>query len=300
MKTVLVIAYGSIGKRHVETLLSLGIQPIVLSKYPDNNSGVKFINHISEIATCDYTIIASPTARHYFDLKKVLLNTDCRKILIEKPLDSTIEKAQLIKELGEKYHAEIYVAYNMRFFNALNKVKKYISDNKDKIRIVEMIGGQYLPEWRPGRDYKQSYSASQELGGGVELDLSHEIDYMCWLFGEPKNIEFKKAYKISKLEINSHDIFKGIYQYDTFLVHITLDYIRKKERKLRIHGENELLIEVDFINKKMQIEKQEISSDKLVDVEKCYQDELKEFLEFTDKNRLCTINEGLMVLEHIL
>ncbi len=48
--------------------------------------------------------------------------------------------------------------------------------------------GSYLPDWRPGNNYKKSVSAKKDLGGGVLLELSHELDYIRWIFGEIKNI----------------------------------------------------------------------------------------------------------------
>ena len=93
--------------------------------------------------------------------------------------------------------------HNFRFNKCLQYIKKKV--NLDKVFYIEAESSSYLPNWRKGVDYKKNYSAFAAKGGGVLLDMSHEIDYINWLF---KSFKITKIYKnrISKLNILSEDI----------------------------------------------------------------------------------------------
>ena len=176
MKT-LVIGYGSIGSRHYRLLSELGCDVRVLSKH---NLGMK--NCFFDLSQAlswepEYIIIANETAKHYQTLQS-LFNNQYKNgiILVEKPLFNQLEvlpKVQL---------SHVFVAYNLRFHPILQEIKKAIQT--EKIISAQIYVGQYLPEWRPDKDYRKSYSAEKALGGGVLRDLSHELDYMNWFFGE--------------------------------------------------------------------------------------------------------------------
>lgn len=292
---VLVVGYGSIGKRHVKNLLNIGIKPYVLTKYQDSVDAV-FIDKLPKNLRFDYTIIASPTARHLSDLSGVI-GTECKQYLIEKPLEVNMSKCRRILEIADQNNLNIYCAYNLRFYEALNKTRKVIENIKKKICIVQITCGQFLPEWRENGDYRNSYSSIRSEGGGADLDISHEIDYMCWLFGYPEKVIFIKRDKLSNLSIDSPDYFFGMYRYNNFIVNIELDYIRKKERRLKIIGENTIFANIDFINKKLLLEDKVFTNTNYFDLEKTYQKELKEFLGKTPKNNLATVNDGINVVK---
>ncbi len=297
---VLLIGYGSIGKRHARNLVELNIKPYILTNYPDNLDAV-FLKDINGIKSenIDYCIIATPTAMHLEDLQKCIsLSNIPKRILIEKPLEYSYLRGEEIKNLAEKYNFTIYVAYNMRYLKVFDIIKNFIYEQKDSIRIVEVIAGQDLKEWRPYKSYTQSYSAHRDQGGGVDLDLSHEIDYILWLFGG----EFKEKVifrdKISNLEINSPDIFKLILNYNKFIVDITLDYIRKpKERYIKIICENGKKLIFDFTTNLLKIDDEIIEI--AYDLNLSYKEELRDFLDMSNEKRirLCTLEEGLNVLE---
>ena len=243
-KKIVVIGYGSIGKRHAKNLIKLGIKPYILTKYPDKLNAV-FLKNIDGIKNeeIDYCIISSPTGRHLDDLKKcLLLHKTPKKILLEKPIESSYLKAKEIQKIALAHELDVYTGYNLRFLDIFDHVKKFVKEKKDVIRIVEIVAGQDLKGWKPYRDYTQLYSAHRDQGGGVDLDLSHEIDYALWLFGSDFKDKIIFRNKISRLKIDSPDIFKLVLNYNTFVVDITLDYIRRpRERYIKIlceDGEN--------------------------------------------------------------
>jgi len=299
-KNILLIGYGSIGKRHAKILIDLGIKPYILTKYPDDLDAI-FLRDIEEIKDLDvdFCIIATPTSRHLDNLKRCLkLSNIPRKILIEKPLECSYLRGGKIKDISKKYGIDIFIAYNMRFLNVFNLIKKFIKEQKDTIRIVDIVSGQDLREWRPYKDYAESYSAHRDQGGGVDLDLSHEIDYILWIFGNNFKDKIIFRNKISNLKINSPDIFKLILDYNTFIVDITLDYIRSpKERYIKILCEGSKNLHYNFVTNILKIgDKQIVISD---DSNQSYKEMLKTLLDINDKNKniFCSIDEGLNILK---
>lgn len=299
-KNILLIGYGSAGKRHAKNLMDIGIKPCILTKYPDNLNAV-FLRDIEEIKdlNVDFCIIATPTSRHLDDLKRCLtLSNIPRKILIEKPLECSYLRGKKIKDISKKFYIDIFIAYNMRFLKVFNVIKKFIKEEKDTIRIVDIVAGQDLRKWRPYKDYTESYSARRDQGGGVDLDLSHEIDYILWIFGNNFKDKIIFRNKISNLKINSPDIFKLILDYNTFIVDITLDYIRSpKERYIKILCEDGENLYYNFVTNILKIGEKQINiSD---DSDKSYKEMLKTLLDINDKNKniLCSIGEGLNILK---
>lgn len=299
-KRVLLIGYGSIGKKHAKNLKNIGIEPYILTKYPDELDAI-FLKNLKKIkdANIDFCIIATPTSRHLDDLKRclTLLNIP-RKILIEKPLECSYLRGEKIKDISKKYGIDIFIAYNMRFLNVFNLIKKFIKEQKDAIRIVDIVSGQDLREWRPYKDYTESYSAHRDQGGGVDLDLSHEIDYVLWMFGNNFKDKIIFRNKISNLKINSPDIFKLILDYSNFIVDITLDYIRKpKERYIKILCEDGENLYYNFVANILKIGNKQIAISN--DINQSYKKMLKTLLDINDKkeNIFCSIDEGLNILK---
>ncbi len=297
---VLLIGYGSIGKRHSRNLVELGIEPFILTRYPDDLDAI-FIRDVNEIKNenIEYCIISSPTGRHLDDLKKCLsLKKIPKKVLIEKPLECSYTNGIKVKNLAEKKGLNLSVAHNLRFLDAFSRIRNFVSEQKESIKIVEAVAGQDLKEWRPDKDYTQSYSVSREQGGGVDLDLSHEIDYIIWMFGNKFREKILYRSKISSLKIDSPDIFRLTLDYTTFIANISLDYIRKPpERYLKIICENGKNLFYDFISNTLKIDGEKIVMKDNID--QSYKKMLKSFLGFDKKNesKLCTIEEGLNILK---
>lgn len=239
---ILIIGYGSIGKRHKKVLSSIkAIEAIdiVTKQCLKNEVTFKDLKSVNNLNKYDYFIIASETHKHYDQLKFLENNVKGKMIFCEKPLFDTFKNLEIKNN-------EVYVGYVLRFHPLLQKVKELVKN--DKLINIHVNCGQYLPTWRPSIDYKNSYSAKKEKGGGVLLDLSHEIDYTQWLCG---SIEEIKSYqmKISDLQINSDDIatFIGITKMST-LVNLSVDYISKiSYRKILLNTIN-YTYDLDLIN----------------------------------------------------
>jgi len=293
---VLIVGNGSIGKQHTKAVLKLGHSPVILTHHPSQWENVSYISSIDKTPDCQAAIICTPTDQHYEDFYRIINNTGIKSILVEKPIAAKSSDAIEIKKLAEEHKISVFVAFDMRFIPQLQYLKSILPQIEKRMRLIKMHCGQYLPEWRPDTDYRRSYSSYRARGGGVDLDLTHEIDYMLWLFGNPSKIDYLKTYKISSLQINSPDYFKAIYNYEDFIVDVELDYFRKLDRKLIVLGENEILAELDFIKKTLVVEGQKL----FLNIEKAsLLEEDDEFLNKKEKTTLCSLSESINVLKMI-
>jgi CMP-N,N'-diacetyllegionaminic acid synthase len=141
----------------------------------------------------------------------------------------------------------------MRFHPVIGELKEIIS-KKGKPTYFSIICSSYLPDWRPNQDYTKLYSAKKDLGGGVILDLSHEFDYINWLFGEIKKIDGVCG-KISDLKIDSEDILIAKLTCNSNIYgNLYLDYFsHDAERKIQIYYNGDEFIEADLINNTIKI-----------------------------------------------
>ena len=209
-----IIGYGSIGRKHAKILKKLGVKKIfILSKqkkiFYTRLATLKDIIDINP----DYVIIACPTIRHYFYLSYLEKNLKKKIILVEKPL---FEKHKILKIKNNK----VLVGYNLRFHPILKHIKQIIKNKK--IWFVSSSCTSYLPDWRKNRNYVYTSSANKASGGGVLLDLSHELDYLQWIFGSitPKYV---KNLKLSNLKIDTDDYF-FLYATNKKKTHFNLMY----------------------------------------------------------------------------
>jgi len=242
---VLIIGYGSIGRRHDEVLSSLNYRvDIVSSQIILDRIVYKKLEEIKNLNEYNYFIIASPTNQHYQALKYLESQVVNKIIFCEKPLFETYKHL-------ERGSNKVYIGYVLRFHPLLKKVKQFLEE--DKPISINVNCGQYLPTWREGREYQDSYSAKKDEGGGVLLDLSHEIDYTQWLCGLMVDIKSYQI-KISDLDIDSDDLTTFIGRSDAgVIVNMSIDYISKvTHRQMIIHTLN-YTYSVDLINNKLFI-----------------------------------------------
>lgn len=249
---VLIVGLGSIATKHITALRELdkGVEIFALrhanSSILDVKEGIINIFTIYEldISQIDFVIIANPTASHYTTIKQFI--EFGIPLFIEKPLFATIDEGTnaLVSLVVEK-DISTYVACNLRFLDAIVKIKEFLKG--ERINEVNVYCGSFLPDWRPSLDYRKVYSANKEMGGGVHIDLIHELDYVYWLLGEPLERRAFFANK-SSLDISAFDYANYLWQYRDFSASIILNYYRRdSKRTLEIVTENATYL-VDLLN----------------------------------------------------
>lgn len=228
---VLIIGLGSIAYKHINALIYLYPDAKILALRSGNSTNehkqVESVYTISEVPKdIDFVLISNPTSEHYNAVKEVV--TLNRPLFIEKPSFLNMEQADEISSLIINKGIRTYTAFNFRFHPAII----WLKENIERFRVLEVqvYCGSYLPDWRPHKDYREVYSSKDELGGGVSLDLIHELDYVLWLFGKPeKSSVFTN--RISDLEISSSDMAHYFFQYQDMVASIILNYYRRDAKR---------------------------------------------------------------------
>ena len=185
------IGYGSIASKHINVLSNLcpSAEFHVLSsrRLSPSRSEDRLTFH-TEIASflavdLNMVIIASAASRHITFFQQIL-DKDL-PILVEKPIASSETDARKMEASAKMATFPPVVGYNIRFSDAFKSVANVIKKGMlGTVFCVQAVVGQNLETWRPGRDLKSTVSTSRREGGGVLRELSHEIDYLCYLFGE--------------------------------------------------------------------------------------------------------------------
>lgn len=148
-------------------------------------------------------VVANPAPFH-LEISSSLASIGCH-LLIEKPISHRSEGVASFLQKADSQKIVLQVGYNLRYLPSLQQFRRHIHLGEiGKVLSVHAQVGSFLPSWRPGVDYRKTVSARAELGGGVLLELSHEIDYLRWIFGE---IDWVSAWigRVGDLEINVED-----------------------------------------------------------------------------------------------
>ena len=241
----LIVGFGSIGRRHLRNLRALGVvdsQIIVCrsgkSTLPDDELAGVTVEYDLERALAHQplaTFIANPTALHLPTAMAAARASS--HIFIEKPVSHTIEGIDELQRLVAAQNLIFFVGFQFRFHPGLRQVKRWLDDGAiGRVVSVQAHWGEYLPDWHPWEDYRQSYSARADLGGGVVLTLSHPLDYLRWLIGEVESVYATLGYQGLDIETeDTADIHLGLA--NGVIGHVHLDYLqRPPSHELQIVG----------------------------------------------------------------
>lgn len=207
----LIAGFGSIGRRHLRNLRALGETDFVLlrshkSTLPDDEiAGLPVETDITAALAHkpDAVVISNPTALH-LDVAIPAARVGCA-ILMEKPLSHSLERLDEFKQAIDIGGARVLLGYQFRFHPGLRQVKSWLEDRAiGRPLSFRAHWGEYLPKWHPWEDYRASYTARTDLGGGVVVTLSHPVDYLHWLFGDVKSL-WAFSGQLSDLEIQVED-----------------------------------------------------------------------------------------------
>jgi len=234
---ILIVGLGSIGQRHLRLARELVpnadiriLRHQVTSEVPQHSNGCfssieEALAYMPKVA-----IIANPAPFH-IPIAQALAEIGAH-LLIEKPLSDSLDGITKLIETCQIRGTVLLIGYNLRFLSSIQHFRDLLySGIIGKILSVRCEIGQYLPSWRPKSDYRDCVSARQELGGGVLLELSHEIDYLRWIFGEVAWVKASLS-RQSDLEISvedsAHIIMGFAPSFDNYQLigTVNLDFIR--------------------------------------------------------------------------
>ena len=212
MKT-LIAGLGSIGRRHFRNLIALGEKDIIFLRshhatLPDDElAGYPVETDLSEALKKhkpEAVVVSNPTALH-MDVAIPAAEAGCH-ILLEKPVSNSLDRLDALQKAAQKSGSKILVGFQFRYHPTLKKARELIQQGAlGKILTVHVHWGEYLPNWHPWEDYRQSYAARADLGGGVIVTLTHPLDYLRFMLGDVESLWSFNGH-VSPLELDVEDV----------------------------------------------------------------------------------------------
>lgn len=233
---VLMTGAGSIARRHAVNLLVVrpGAEIVVVTRHPEQRlaswpAGVTAVSSFEEgmVMRPDAVMICSVSASHARELECVIRAG--LPVFVEKPLLTSPADLALLESLVSQSHPASVVGCNLRFLPSLQQLKNALQEGVAGTLVrAHLEVGQWLPDWRPGRDLADSYSADAAAGGGVAFDLVHEIDAAVWLLGDLSLVAASGG-KLSSLPVNAPDTTVALLRTrGRCPVTISLDYVSRR------------------------------------------------------------------------
>ena len=313
MSKILIVGFGSIGKRHMRNILSKkNMNIIICSKRKDlkfQEKNIKIVKTVDQgiAEKPDVAFVTNETSYHISVATK-LANAGI-DLFIEKPLSSSENGIKQLKKIIKQKGIITLIGCDHRFHPCLKKIKEIIDKKRlGRIMSVQVESSSLLSDWHPYEDYRKGYSAKEELGGGIAMTMTHELDFLRWFFGDIKEI-FSITKKISELEITADDISTMTMIFKNNIIgELHLDYFARpqfKSCKIRStkgtlywnSDENSVKI---FYNK--QNKWKTVFQEKKFERNQMFVKELEYFLKCVG-NRECSfnnINDGEKIIQVIL
>ena len=286
--SALVVGMGAIGHRHARLLRDLDLDVAVVSRhaadverrYPSLDAALQHERPV-------YVVVANETAAHLPTLSALAESGYAGTVLVEKPLFDRPAA------LPRHRFAGVYVGYNLRFHPVLREVARLLAD--EPAISAQVYVGQHLADWRPGRDYRETSSASRAAGGGVLRDLSHELDYMTWLFGACRRVAALGG-RFSPLAIDSDDVQALLLSFDRCPVATAqLNYLDRPGGRDMIINTAKHTIRADLLRGTLRVDA-EAERQFAIDRDETYLAQHRSALG-NSRDALCTAAEGTAIVD---
>lgn len=252
---IIIFGFGSIGRKHSEILLKNYRHDLYLFRSKKecviNELGIKELHSWNEVKAihANVAFITNPTFLHIETaLKCASLGMH---LFIEKPLSDNLNGINALNSLCRKNKLTCYTAYCLRFHPVINKIRELLKNKR--IYHAKITCSSDLCDWRKNKQFQKCYSRYKKMGGGVILDLSHELDYILYLFGNIKEIN-GVYHKASDVTVDSEDIADMILTMDkAFYINLHINFLSKLVKREIIIDFKGGYIYGDLINNSVQI-----------------------------------------------
>jgi predicted dehydrogenase len=267
---LLVIGGGSVGERHIGILQELGYKNLHIFRQrnlplrqitPDAVhifTDWELVNDIKPVAA----VICTPTAQH---LRQALICVQMGiHVLVEKPLTHTLKGLSDLRQAVTTHQTYLQVAYMLRFHPLMQRLKAIVESRQwGDLLSMQSYWGEYLPDWHPWEDYRLSYAAQRQMGGGVALTLSHDLDLVNWLADSPVQQGHILRNYLSKLEVDTESGADISIAYESGArAHCHVNYFETVPRRWYRFVFDHASVEIDYYKSEMTLftkEKTEVS-----------------------------------------
>lgn len=257
----LVIGAGSIGERYIRNLWTLGYTNIVVFRtrnLPFRDIGEAQVTVATSWKEVDAlrpvaAFVCNPTSMHLASAAECVDRGI--HVLVEKPLSHTSDGLdELLRKALEKKQL-IQIGYMMRYHPFITKVQQMTSSQQyGKLLQIQSYWGEYLPDWHPWEDYRNSYAAKRELGGGAALTLSHDLDLANWIAGAGL-IDYSRQYHFqSGLEVDVEAGADFLLRYDNGVIaNVHLNFFQKVKERWYHYIFEHAVVKIDLFQSEMTI-----------------------------------------------
>lgn len=256
------VGCGSIGSRHARNAKRLGFDLVLVDRDRSRlcslgkelETDLLYTDHRLAFNHCatngviiDAAVIATPTHMHVH--QALWLAKHGVHLFIEKPLSDSLGRVHDLAAEADRKKIVTMMGQSHRFHEGIIKLGELLDEGiVGKVLTVDYYGGQYLPDWHPGADYRKEYAARRDMGGGVMLtSMSHAFDIITALFGKIEKINGWKA-RLGGLEIDVDDFAFCLLKTDRgIIVRCGSDFLQRPQtHKMTVYGEHGH-IEADFM-----------------------------------------------------
>lgn len=303
---IIFFGLGSIGKKHLKLLLKHFDAEIYIFRHRQsekNEFGLPEIYDLKEIKKIkpNAAFIATPTDKH---IEYALF---CAKegisLFLEKPLSHNGSHVGELLRIVDENNIPTYIAYCLRHHPVIKWLKNYVDNNHKDILHVRVSCTSNLTTWRQGNHLKH-YSAFSARGGDISFELSHEIDYICYLLGIPDSIKSNSA-RVSDVTVDAKDFADILFRFDDVYASLHINfYSQRKERKIIIETAAKTIVS-DLLTNEIEIIESKKSSKINFEMEpdEIYLHQLQYFfnnLECNNLNMMNNLKEALPIFNTIL
>ncbi len=291
----LIIGTGNIAKRHIQNILEKRPKCKFLiykrtnskhHEYFDKNKHL-IINTINDIFPIDEqsaAIICSPASYHLNDIK-IMLNKDFH-IFVEKPFLIRTNRIKPLIQLSKIKKKVTHVGFNMRYTKRLLKAKQILKNNANAIKDVKIKVFTDFRTWRKNKDFRSTVTFNRNLGGGVINELSHEVDYLVYLFGKPTHVEVNEILN-QDIQINVEHHIESTFWYKNLKLRITLEanMLAKNNKRICEINLDNTKIKINHLANNISITDKKIKNIKFDDdVNLSYKREISHFFKSIKNN----------------